>query len=265
MLQNAYAVAVHNGIFVVIIQQHTHDGRFRHEGADSRRNFFIFRAAGSLIVQPGAIEAVHAQHLGANVRRRPHGGVQRQIAALGVAAGVEPFKLPGGGRQKFHRVGLGGHRRLKAHVKVLLPPHHGGIGAAKGRHSRPFVQLEQCGGKLLFPGRVEMIGELLHLHPAEALALRRCLPQLAALLFSVVTESRVRRIQFRRQLRQCSGRESARHPFQGAVGQSGEDQQVNGVDGSAFKTQVAAPVQIIKHESQPPVFSVLKGPSVLLL
>ena len=46
-------------------------------------------------------------------------------------------------------------------------------------------------GKLLFPGRIEMIGELLHLHPAEALALRRCLPQLAALLFSVVTESRV--------------------------------------------------------------------------
>lgn len=85
-------------------------------------------------------------------------------------AGVKPVVALGGFRQKLHRIGLGGHGRFEAHVEVLFPAHDSRIRAAESRRSRVFVQLEKHGGKLLFFGRVEMIGKSLHLHFAEAFA-----------------------------------------------------------------------------------------------
>ncbi len=132
------------------------------------------------------IHAVNFQDPVLHLRRTVHGGINRQIASLGMPSHIEiPGQPLGDHVQIFYGEFLARHRGEKGHVKIFLPPHDGLVRAPVGHIHGAVLQQESHGGKLglkvrLVPNNVDITVQL---HIAEAHTFPHGLKQRPVLFF----------------------------------------------------------------------------------
>ena len=93
MLHDGAAVAGHHGVILRVLQQHSHNGGGGDIGVQLVRDAPVFLRIGDAFAEAGAVIVIGVQQLCLQFLRNVHGGVGRQIAALGMAA--DPQKTVG--------------------------------------------------------------------------------------------------------------------------------------------------------------------------
>ena len=132
-----------------MLQQHPHHRGLGHEGPHPGQDGPVARVPEHGAVEAGAVVVVDGQNALLKLRLGLGSGVDRQIAALGVACQINGSRVdPGEGLEIPERLLLSGDLGLEAHVEVFLPAGDGQVGAPVGDDRRAPGQEPGHGGKL---------------------------------------------------------------------------------------------------------------------
>ena len=173
VLHHAEAGAFHHAVALRVGQQHAHERRLGQYLAHTALDGAVFGRLQHAASEARAVVVIHIEYAALHGRAALHGGVYREVAALGVAAHAQLLLK----RQALaHRVQIL-HRRLLrrdggevGHVEVLLPADDGHVGAAERYEGGVVLQHEGDGGELLLPIYVEGVREKTHAYISEARA-----------------------------------------------------------------------------------------------
>ena len=171
VLHEAQLIAVHHGIILLMFQQHPHHRGLGHDGVDAVRHPPVLRQLQQVLMETGAVIGPDVQHPLLHMFRREHAGIDRQIAAFGMA--TQPH-LPSGillcnALGVFQRFFLGRDLRHTGHLKVLFPPRQSVIRSPEGEIQRPIPGLNGQRRELLPLPHIQMVHEAVQPHVSKAL------------------------------------------------------------------------------------------------
>lgn len=199
--------------------------------------------------QPRPVKADSAAQPGAKRIAAVDGGVQRQVAALGVPA---QFQHGRGGGQLLRQAaghGLGGNLLHEGQVEVLLPPGQGVVRAAIGNVDGPVRQSQRQRGELPLLGMIVGAGKALEGHALVAAAAGQQRAQ-AFVVRVLVGEAHLRgvRVGVEGRLGQRIGQGlMGLGPAQIQVCQLGENQPVHVAKGQVVEGMLSAGAQILQQ------------------
>ena len=152
--------AVDDHIFLLMPQQHPHNGRLRHIGTHPFADAAVAIPRQNGLIKARTVVVKHRANTRLHRLTAERRGVDREIAALGVPDHIQRrvrrarrdvLQIRNGERLRRDRAD-------KAHVKILFPADERAVRAPEGDDARAVRQDECDGGKLRLRRRVQLVG-----------------------------------------------------------------------------------------------------------
>ena len=169
MLHQALLAAVHHGVVLLMLQQHSHHRGLGYDGVDAVLQPPVLRQGQYIVPEARPIVGPDRTDAPLYRRRGKYPGPHCQIAALGVSA--QPQLQPGTQPRHFlcvrHRLFLRRDLCHAAQVKILLPARQRIVCSPEGKIGRSVSAEDGQRRELLRPLRVQMLPVATQLHIPE--------------------------------------------------------------------------------------------------